>query len=460
VSPKDRSKKKAESGGTGRLRSALNQWAIYTIIALSVACLVGVLVPQIHVQISPAELQALVARRPALTWLDAFGFFNVFGAWWFILLVTLLVVNLVVCSSLGLKRLTDLRRRQNAAAGRALLDGMKTFRTVEDAGADAERIARAWVSRFGAVTDRSDKASGTTLFAERGFSSRLGVYAIHLSVLLIVAGAAIGGALGIHGNMNIPEGGTEAHIDLERDDAGEQIHLPFAIRCDWFEMELYPGTRRPKDYKSGLTVLEGDRVVLTKTIEVNDPLDYGGYRFFQASYGQYGGKNELGVVERDTGREFELVAVDDQWAEVPGSPDTVTVIDFAENHQNAGPALRLRVRHEGGKTEEAWIFQRAPEFDRGRDGTHVFTFRTRTPAYYTGLSVQRDPGVPVVWAGFLLMFLGLVMAYVYHHHRAAALVTGGKVILAASTSRLPDALEHKAERILKGIDHDHPTKGA
>jgi len=39
-----------------------------------------------------------------------------------------------------------------------------------------------------------------------------------------------------------------------------------------------------KDYKSILTVIENDQQILTKTIEVNDPLQYKGYAFYQSSY--------------------------------------------------------------------------------------------------------------------------------------------------------------------------------
>ena len=39
-----------------------------------------------------------------------------------------------------------------------------------------------------------------------------------------------------------------------------------------------------KDYKSHLQIIENDKVVLEKTIEVNAPLSYKGYSFYQASY--------------------------------------------------------------------------------------------------------------------------------------------------------------------------------
>ena len=45
-----------------------------------------------------------------------------------------------------------------------------------------------------------------------------------------------------------------------------------------------------KDYRSDLSVLEEGQTVVRKVIEVNHPLHYGGYRFYQASYGTEGGK--------------------------------------------------------------------------------------------------------------------------------------------------------------------------
>jgi cytochrome c biogenesis protein ResB len=45
-----------------------------------------------------------------------------------------------------------------------------------------------------------------------------------------------------------------------------------------------------KDYKSILRVVENGETVLTKTIEVNDPMKYKGYVFYQSSYDPEGGK--------------------------------------------------------------------------------------------------------------------------------------------------------------------------
>jgi len=82
---------------------------------------------------------------------------------------------------------------------------------------------------------------------------------------------------------------------------------PFAHPAAYDDGQLhlvYAETREDKDYKSTLTVLENGQPVLNKTIEVNDPLTYKGYAFYQARYAQNPetGKFQTGLqVVRDPG---------------------------------------------------------------------------------------------------------------------------------------------------------------
>jgi len=57
----------------------------------------------------------------------------------------------------------------------------------------------------------------------------------------------------------------------------------------------------PKDYFSDLAVLEGGAVVAEKTIEVNDPLGWGGYHFYQVDYDHDRGEYTVLSVRSDSG---------------------------------------------------------------------------------------------------------------------------------------------------------------
>jgi len=56
-----------------------------------------------------------------------------------------------------------------------------------------------------------------------------------------------------------------------------------------------------RDYFSHLAVFEEDRQVAEKVIQVNDPLHYGGYHFYQHSYDAHGGRYTVLAVESDSG---------------------------------------------------------------------------------------------------------------------------------------------------------------
>lgn len=61
------------------------------------------------------------------------------------------------------------------------------------------------------------------------------------------------------------------------------LTTPFSIHLDDFQLERYPGSTSPSSYASEVKVLdEGEE--LPHRIFMNNVLDYGGYRFFQASY--------------------------------------------------------------------------------------------------------------------------------------------------------------------------------
>ena len=56
-----------------------------------------------------------------------------------------------------------------------------------------------------------------------------------------------------------------------------------------------------RDYYSDVTIIEDDKEVLSKTIEVNHPLHYRGYHFYQHSYDSQAGKYTILSITSDSG---------------------------------------------------------------------------------------------------------------------------------------------------------------
>lgn len=61
--------------------------------------------------------------------------------------------------------------------------------------------------------------------------------------------------------------------------------VPFTLKLKDFRKKVYPGTDKPAAFESDVTLLDdADGVTLNRTISMNKPLDYKGWRIFQSSY--------------------------------------------------------------------------------------------------------------------------------------------------------------------------------
>ena len=137
---------------------------------------------------------------------------------------------------------------------------------------------------------------------------RIGFAITHLSMLLILAGALVTVVAKTEGQMPIWEG--EQTNAILREKAGQQvppITLPFAIKLDAFELDTYPGTGMPMQYRSRVRVVSGSSET-PGIIEMNKPLSYGGYSFFQSSYRiEEGRRATILSVSRDPGQTIVFV---------------------------------------------------------------------------------------------------------------------------------------------------------
>ena len=93
--------------------------------------------------------------------------------------------------------------------------------------------------------------------------------------------------------IDLPDGTQQRRFVFARFAGHHGEQGPFRFR--------YVAEGMPKDYFSDLEVVEDGRVVLAKTIEVNDPLHYGGYHFYQSDYDHEGHAYTVLMVASDSG---------------------------------------------------------------------------------------------------------------------------------------------------------------
>ena len=204
-------------------------------LLLAAASVVGTLLPRGE---SLAELK--VHFGPAIgSMLDLLGLNDVFHCPWFTGLLLLLCANLVACTLDRLpKTIRLLNKPETHFDSRKLLKFAQSFTLpttlpLEKARGEVEELVG---KSFGPLTPV--EANGAwCAFKETGRWSRLMVHVVHLSVLVILAGALVGSSLGFKGNMNLGEGETSRTVMLA--DGEKALELPFYVRCDKFNVSFY-----------------------------------------------------------------------------------------------------------------------------------------------------------------------------------------------------------------------------
>ncbi len=386
--------------------------------------------------------------------LNALDLFDMYHSWWFITLLVLLSINLITCFLKGFPRTWRLFSRQKKVLDEELLGGLQFKEGLELSGtpeAVKERITGLIRKNFkNPAVNQVD--SSYHLSSETGRSSRLGSSIIHLSILIILGGALVGSRLGFEGWVRIVEGESVDRIFLNR---GGQKELGFGLRCDDFEVSFYE-SGQPREFRSEITVIEGGRDVLHKSLRVNHPLTYKGISFYQSDYGNTGGQDLIiGAREGIDGEEKIIEATFGEMVKLPDSPVRIHPIRYDFNFQGKGPAVQIVVfepdsPHSGMPHKILWVTRDYPD----SDGLS-FRLKDFEVVQFTGLRVARDPGRWGVWVGCGLLMLGLVMALFMAHQRIWVRVEGKEggslVTVAGSVNRNKEAFTGKFNRFLEEI---------
>ena len=387
------------------------------LLTLAATSIIGTLIPQNE---SPgAYLQSFGETLYRI--FSLLGLFDMYHSWWFRALILLLVVNIIICSIDRLQATWKIIFARNPRFNVARYRQLKNRAEFNHDGA-ATHLKDQYlpvIARRFRFHRTEDTGTGFAIYAEKGRLTRLGVYVVHLSVVILLIGGLIGSILGYEGFVNLAPGDSASTIQLR--DNNQVLPLGFEIRCDDFKVEFY-NTGAPKEFRTSLSVLKQGKVVEQKDIIVNDPLHFDGISFFQSSYGNLPPTEViLNFTSQATGMIYNQNAAIGKPVEIPENLGTFTLKKFTRqadfNGHNIGEAFIGELTPPNGNPVNVTLPLKFPSFDKMRKGDVFIAIADFVPRYYTGLQVSKDPGVWVVYVGFILMIIGIYITFFMSHQQ-------------------------------------------
>jgi len=256
---------------------------------------------------------------------ERIGLYTVYSAWWFLLILAVLILSTSLCVIRnGPRMLRDMRSwRENVRE-----DSLRNFhhKTEWASSLGAVPLATQTAQRLGNAGYRVklvDKAGGVLVAAKKGAANKFGYIFAHTAIIVILLGGLLDSNLPIRfqewflgktpytsgelqprhrlglgnptfrGNTRIPEGQASNTAAIPQADGVLVQDLPFTITLNKFIIDFY-STGMPKLFSSEVTIRDHETgKTFPATIRVNQPLIYRGVAVYQSGVDDGGSKLKL-----------------------------------------------------------------------------------------------------------------------------------------------------------------------
>lgn len=361
----------------------------------------------------------------------------------FKLLMGLLCLNLLVCSLNRWKAVMNTLRGPKSDVSLNFVKSLKSSASIKlkSGPAQVAESVKGMLRRRGYRVFENNEGDTVRIASDKGHLGILGPYLTHLGFLIMLVAIMIkfSGLVGFEGTLAGSEGGTYNLNQL----SGVQGKLApednFELKINDFRTEFRPDGSVQQWY-SDVTVIDGKQTY-PFSIYVNNPLVHKGIKFYQSSYGyQFAGRYGSAG---NANQQFNLAM-----QEYVSSGD----ISFMPIQFNERTNMITVVTYKGqqGVKQEEVALNTPYKYEQAE-----ITF-DRVDAY-TVLSVKKDPGVPIVGFGSILLMVAIVISFILRQRRIWAVITpeneGSLVFVGGQSAKDKRGLDNDIEALraeLKG----------
>jgi cytochrome c biogenesis protein len=405
------------------------QFAMVQIAAVTIAASVGVALQQLpdyallsasDYALEMGQLRALYEPTlgPLVDVFERLGLFRIFTAPWFTALLALLSVSITVCTLDRLPKIRAVTARSRVEQPGSFFDaslaGRGTMHLATELTADqsedaATRVAQQMRARGWEASTSPDPEApgGQIVHGDRFRRSYRFTLVMHTGLVLLIAGAALSGALGYTQGILLTNG--EALPVGKIGSAGGLVVENRAFSAPRTESGAFA------DFTTELALYRDGAQVAEKVIRVNDPLMYDGWSFHQNFFGPTV-KLEIRSITGDLlwSGEAPLTATVEgaPYATLP-IPGSSAGLELLLQRDPAGAAALLVVASEPvapASNEVRTLFASVLAPGEVASAPNVnFTVQLQAVSSYTGIIARRDPAAAIVWLAAALIMTGLTL---------------------------------------------------
>ncbi|MGL5078278.1 MAG: cytochrome c biogenesis protein ResB, partial [Waterburya sp.] len=230
--------------------------------------------------------------------------------------------------------------------------------------------------------------------------------------------------------------------------SADQIPNNWAVKVNRFWID-YTDNGDIDQFYSDLSIISDRGEELKRdTIHVNKPLRYDGVTLYQTNWGIAAAQVQLNnspIFQLPVAK-LDTLGAGNIWGTwIPTKPDMSSGVSMLIKDLQ-GTAL---IYNQQGQLTSAIRIGQSVEMD----GIKIKLINSLGS---TGLQIKADPGVPIVYTGFALLMLGVVMSY-FSHSQVWALEQDDSFYFGAKTNRAQVSFEREMLGVIDNLDDPTPA---
>jgi cytochrome c biogenesis protein len=406
--------------------------AIILLLVIAIFSISGTVIEQGQ---SLSFYQANYPEDPALfgflSWkvLLILGLNHVYSTWWYLSLLILFGSSLTACT---------FRRQFPALKAARNWQFYQQSRQFQKLALSAELETGSLDSLTPLLEKKGYKVflENDSLYARKGIIGKIGPIIVHAAMLIILVGAIWGAITGFFAQEMVASGDSFQVKNIIEAGPFSKNWIPkdWGIKVNRFWIDYSPKGDIEQFY-SDLSVIDNQgQEIDRKTIQVNQPLHHKGVTFYQTSWGIAGVKVQ---VNNSPILQLPMASLDTKGNGQIWGTWIPTKTDFSEGVSLLARDLQgtMIVYDAKGDLTSAV-----------REGMTVpingVNLKIVELVGSTGLQIKADPGVPIVYLGFGLLMIGVVMSY-FSHSQIWALQAGDRFYIGGKTNRAQVSFERE-----------------
>jgi len=413
------------------------------------------------------------------------GFNDLYGSWWYLILIAMIGVSLVICSLDRVVPLYKALKAQRVTRHEGFLKRQRFFGINEVASeSDITTIKKHLQERRYHIREENGD-----ILAEKGRFSRWGPYVNHVGLIIFLLGGMMRFIPGMYVNEDLWVREGETALVPETDDQFYIHNNKFILehydknKDKTFEKAINQAGEVVKNYQSNVVLYErvgqnlpGEKPKLKKIkdykIRVNIPLTYEGYSVFQSSFRNELDKMSFVLANKKTNKTKGGLTIDLREPKMKydlGNGSSVEILNYFPDFEfadNGEPTTKSRVPN-----NPAFVFRMVtPEKPKGEtsfvaikqtiepfgENQYKMAFQGIKTTNVSGFIVRKDETLWVIILGGIIFMIGVMQGAYWNHRRIWIQNKQGQVWIAAHTNKNWYGLKGEIEKVLTNTNLEMP----